>query len=633
MIMENEKYIYQDSSHETHEVVLKQNSFNFHQKEKELHDVAIKGKPTTFLKDALRRFVRNKSSVVASVILGILVLFALIVPFALPYDTSGASTGTTYLPPKLFEAGTGFWDGTKTYDNMVFNPQEGRPDGNFNSSAIIGDLRTYGGKLDNTPNQFASGGYIRVGSTGGSDYVWTNQSTSLDPTQSFSLSYTMDQGISSYDVVPYFIRLSYTTTNPDTGETSNNYIPLVENSSNFGTVANLDVTQQIQESTLTAQDSVQLQVGIQGSGQQRLEGVFLKDLMLSQNGTSIEAFSLSDANAALLNGTWKTSSAGQSGLSQADITYVSFTYDPYRLAYGDVDDIYTVAEMQNLIDQGYVSYDFNVGESSFQVLDDRSPVIQVTRQETISAAGITEIEVHVVISRYKQMGFTSMPLHIFGTDANGIDMFKYVAEGLRNSLLIAVGISLICIVFGLIYGSIEGYFGGYIDLFMERFVDILGNIPSLILITIFILHLGQGFLTFMLALCLTGWIGTAGLTRTQFYRFKRREYILAARSLGAKDGRLIFKHILPNAVGTIITSSVLIIPSVIFAEASIAYLGIGLTGLSSLGVILSENQINIQTNQYLLVFPSVILALLLICFNLMGNGLRDAFNPSTKGSD
>ena len=108
---------------------------------------------------------------------------------------------------------------------------------------------------------------------------------------------------------------------------------------------------------------------------------------------------------------------------------------------------------------------------------------------------------------------------------------------------------------------------------------------------------------------------------------------MASRTLGANDGRLIFKHLLPNAMGTIITSSVLIIPSVIFSEATISYLGIGLAGLPSLGTILSNNQTYLSTFPYLLVFPSVIMALLMISFNLFGNGLRDAFNPSLKGAD
>ena len=133
--------------------------------------------------------------------------------------------------------------------------------------------------------------------------------------------------------------------------------------------------------------------------------------------------------------------------------------------------------------------------------------------------------------------------------------------------------------------------------------------------------------------CLTGWIGTAATTRTQFYRFRGREYVLASRTLGASDARLIRKHILPNAMGTIITAEVLMVPSVIFSEATISYLGLGLKNLSSLGVILSNNQSELTSNSYLLIFPSVIIALLMISFNLFGNGLRDAVNPSLKGEE
>ena len=168
---------------------------------------------------------------------------------------------------------------------------------------------------------------------------------------------------------------------------------------------------------------------------------------------------------------------------------------------------------------------------------------------------------------------------------------------------------------------------------MERFCDILGGIPFMVMITLIILNFGSSFWTFAMGLCLTGWMGTAARTRTQFYRFKGREYILASRTLGSSDMRLIFKHILPNAMGTIITSAVLMIPSVIFSEASVAYLGIGLAEMDSLGVILSDNQKFIETNPTLIVFPSVIMALIMISFNLFGNGLRDAFNPSLKGAE
>ena len=226
-----------------------------------------------------------------------------------------------------------------------------------------------------------------------------------------------------------------------------------------------------------------------------------------------------------------------------------------------------------------------------------------------------------------------MPSFLFGTDKTGRDMFKYVFEGLRNSLILGVITFAVCFLFGLLWGSISGYFGGTVDLVMERITDILHGIPWIVLMTIVILHAGQNFGTFAIALCLTGWIGTASTTRTQFYRFRGREYVLASRTLGASDGRLILKHILPNAMGTIITGAVLMIPSVIFSEATISYLGLGLKGMSSLGVILSDNQAELLTSSYLLIFPAIVIALIMISFNLFGNGLRDAINPSLKGEE
>ena len=132
---------------------------------------------------------------------------------------------------------------------------------------------------------------------------------------------------------------------------------------------------------------------------------------------------------------------------------------------------------------------------------------------------------------------------------------------------------------------------------------------------------------------MTGWMGTAARTRTQFYRFKGREYVLASRTLGSSDMRLIFKHILPNSMGTIITSSVLMIPSVIYSEATLAYLNLGLQGVHSFGVMMAGNQQYLSIYPNLVIFPAVVMALMMISFNLFGNGLRDAFNPSLKGSE
>ena len=185
---------------------------------------------------------------------------------------------------------------------------------------------------------------------------------------------------------------------------------------------------------------------------------------------------------------------------------------------------------------------------------------------------------------------------------------------------------------------------------MERITDIISNIPSLVVLTIcsiqftsnpqFTNTLGSSgtlILALLIAFVYSGWVGVASTTRMQFYRFKGQEYVLASRTLGAKDRRLIFKHILPNAIGTLITSSVLMIPSIIFSESSLSYLGIinfSTSSISSIGTLLNEGQAaGLQNYPYVILFPSLVITLLMISFNLFGNGLRDAFNTSLKGSE
>ena len=172
---------------------------------------------------------------------------------------------------------------------------------------------------------------------------------------------------------------------------------------------------------------------------------------------------------------------------------------------------------------------------------------------------------------------------------------------------------------------------------MERISDILSGIPFIVVATLFQIHLATkvgAVPSLLFAFVLTGWIGTASRVRTQFYRYKNQEYVMAARTLGARDGRIIWKHIFPNAIGTIITSVALVIPGVINTESMLSYLGIVKLSTSkfiSLGNLLADAE-GIWTNYpHLLIFPAIFLSLLMICFNLFGNGLRDAFNPSLRG--
>ena len=161
----------------------------------------------------------------------------------------------------------------------------------------------------------------------------------------------------------------------------------------------------------------------------------------------------------------------------------------------------------------------------------------------------------------------------------------------------------------------------------------------MVVTVLFKLHLASkvGMMgSLLFAFVLTGWIGMASSVRMQFYRFKNQEYVLSARTLGARDFRIMFKHIFPNSLGTLITGSVLVIPGVIFSETSLSYLGIinlSSRTTSSIGSMLAQGQAVMTTSPHVVLFPAIFIGLLMISFNLFGNGLRDAFNPSLRGSE
>lgn len=233
------------------------------------------------------------------------------------------------------------------------------------------------------------------------------------------------------------------------------------------------------------------------------------------------------------------------------------------------------------------------------------------------------------------------PYHLMGTDTQGFDIAARLASGIGLSLILSVSTFVINFAIGAIYGAIEGYYGGVTDLVMERVSDILSNIPFIVLASIVnttLINTGKmdvfGALVF--AFVLTGWIGPAYRVRTQFYRFKNQEYVLAARTLGASDARIMWRHIFPNTLGTIITASVLTIPATIFSESMLSYLGIinfNAGGITSLGTMLSDGQTQLRSFPHIILPPAIVISLLMISFNLFGNGLRDAFNPSLRGSE
>ena len=248
-----------------------------------------------------------------------------------------------------------------------------------------------------------------------------------------------------------------------------------------------------------------------------------------------------------------------------------------------------------------------------------------------------QYRVRVLYYNYYEFVNGNEPSFLFGTDSQGYNLAYRLAVGIRLSLILACVVSIINFVIGAIYGAIEGYYGGTTDIVMQRISEILGGVPFTVVATLFQMHLALkvgAIPSLIFAFVMTGWLGTAGLVRTQFYRFKNQEYVMAARTLGAKDWRIIWKHIFPNSLGTIVTSSVLVIPGVIFSESMLSFLGIvnlGGAKMTSLGTLLSEASNIWQTYPHLMIFPALVISLLMICFNLFGNGLRDAFNPSLRG--
>lgn len=250
----------------------------------------------------------------------------------------------------------------------------------------------------------------------------------------------------------------------------------------------------------------------------------------------------------------------------------------------------------------------------------------------------TQYETRVLYSEWYRYEHGHYAHFLFGADTAGYDIFTRLAYGARLSLFLSLCVSAINLCLGIVIGSLEGYYGGTFDLVVERIKDIVYEVPTQVTMTLFQLYLAKKVgpvISLFFAFIFYGWIGTSSTVRAQFYRFKGQDYVQASRTLGAKDSRLIFRHIFPNAIGFIITVSVLAIPGVIFSEATLTYLGIvnlDTDTLTSVGTMLNTARQALSTSPHAVFFPAAFISILLVCFNEFGNGLRDAFNPSLRGA-
>lgn len=255
-------------------------------------------------------------------------------------------------------------------------------------------------------------------------------------------------------------------------------------------------------------------------------------------------------------------------------------------------------------------------------------IISLSNERLVSGVKVYDVKVNY----YTYKGADD-EYYIFGTDYLGRDLWTRLWRGSRVSLFIAVIAVFANVVIGIVYGAVAGYYGGKLDLVMMRIAEIINAFPRIVVITLFIMYFGTGIFSIAMALIIKGWIPTAIMIRSQFYRFKKQEYVLAARTLGVKDIILIFRHILPNSIGPIITWSMIAIPGAIFSESFLAYIGLGLQAPEpSIGVLLSHGQKVLLHFPYQALFPGLLISVLMISFNLFANGLRDAFDPTLRGA-
>ncbi len=634
-----------------------------------IKDEKMQTKSTTYARDAFKRFCKNKSSVVGAIIIAILMLGSIFIPIISPYKTTGTQNlELKLLNPKLFKAGTGWWDGCVSKTGVLsFNEETGEygvnSEGNefTKQTAIVSDFK----KLEVVYYDYAShnftGGTLRISTrdVGASDIYYRQYNgfeITADGEYTADIVMSTDESIvkeTDFELAEYRIMLEVAATQKGTPTMYSVQDWSTDYPTDEEEPLQLNLSKVLSDNGLEKGNFCRLRFEIKNKAEKH-QYLLFKNVLFScadeEKAEDIKDFSIIDPNSTCLltpadRGLWVSN--GDSTVLRAEYASVRYRYDMYEHALGFTSGkVIGYQEINSYVEKGWMTIDWakvrsnpSKADEYIEILSSRCPLTEdseghyITGYSKTTYAGQTIEQLTCNVQLYKYLGYKSMPKFVFGSDNNGRDLFTHCFRCLKNSLLLSICCFSICFVIGIIWGSVSGYYGGTVDLVMERITDLLAGIPSTIVLTLMLLLLGRKTVTFAFAVCLTGWIGTSSLTRTQFYRFKNRESVLAARTLGASDKRLIFKHILPNSLGTIVTSSVLAIPGFIFTEASLSFLHLGLDTGDSFGVILSENQTNLSKLPLLIFVPSIILCLLMICFNLFGNGLRDALNPTLKGGE
>ncbi|MGD9910274.1 MAG: ABC transporter permease [Candidatus Izemoplasmatales bacterium] len=625
--------------------------FELVQENDRLLDKPLQTKQLTYFQDAMLRFTKNKYNVIATTILVIMILMSIFVPVITPerFYTQTNSELTT-LPPRvpLLEK-LGFLDGTKEYkdqpiDYDTIDPETGLgyPTEGFQLEYI---------DMDTLTNSIIVGAERDPLYVGGTNGIYINDNMVAFSIASYETISILDGRTIVIDIASMDstgVLEVYLSTSPNSYEFSDwSELTLL------GTITEAGV-QSINPLDTVASGStgyIVLKYVLSAPSENGSDSIVFNSVALQDgegaNVAYYDGFELSDFDLFAING---ASENGRYLRANAEMTVATFRYNVYEALFADTASIIGAVEYERILAENpgmaeSIVYDETTPDQVW-TFGDGYPITSVTNVNSKVIGGIEYTNYHVMMNGAYALGFETVPYFYFGTDVFGKDLFTLIWLGLRTSLLLGFLASLVNIIVGVIWGATSAYYGGQVDILMERFTDIWGSFPQITMIGIITVLIGPGFGALFIFIVYDGWIGAAKVTRSQFYRYKGREYVLAARTLGASDQRIIFKHILPNALGTIITRVVLSIPSVIFLEVNLSYLGFGigngqslvigpitLTG-TSIGVILNDGQQQIFAgNLWMIIFPTIIVSILMITFNMFGNALRDALNPQLRGSE
>ena len=221
--------------------------------------------------------------------------------------------------------------------------------------------------------------------------------------------------------------------------------------------------------------------------------------------------------------------------------------------------------------------------------------------------------------------------HIFGADQFGRDLWVRTWMGTRISLMIALVAAILDLVVGVLYGAVSALFGGKVDAIMQRIIEVLVGIPSLIIVILFLMAFPAGVGTIIAALSITGWVNMARLVRAEILKLKNQEFVLASQVRGTSKINIILKDLIPNTVSVIVINVMFTIPSAIFTEAFLSFIGIGLAEpQASLGVLINGGYQVLRMYPHVLIFPAIVIVLIMVCFSILGDGLRDALDPQMR---